>query len=494
MKIGVTFTGKETDWETGYSYFGARYYDPTLLTSWTAVDPMADKYPSLSPYNYCAWNPMKIVDPDGRDWYQNVYSGAVYYNSDIHGDKCAGTGDMKGNGWVLLGENDMFKENENDIFHSGLTLAASNGGSINQVLDNPYDFSERNTHIRGELMLEGDKAENFMKSQGYKKMPLLAKVNVMIVTQNISEGDGSVYVQKDDQSYVSKVDKIMTNNSDVNNHIDNYTFSISHNGVNVNLVINNIHGIAFSDGTIIVYNLETDGFESKQPQQQVYDEYVFVLKSQVLKDDTGTLQVDGIQFKAPSLDGLSGLQVTVNGQTVTESENGYYAYKDTAKADTSNDFTIIVKAPEGIIVDTNFINDLQNDLNDSNNVQALSAEVTPVATRFALELPINDDMIFDLLNDDNLGGNQLRTVEDFTVEVDSTQQIDISALLSNDANKDNLSEFVTVKYDADQDQAVIAVDRDGSEKHYQSENLLVLLNQAEKVTLDDLINNHQIIY
>ena len=62
-----TFTGKETDCETGFSYFGARYYDPTLLTGWTAVDPMADKYPSLSPYNYCAWNPIKLVDPDGMD-------------------------------------------------------------------------------------------------------------------------------------------------------------------------------------------------------------------------------------------------------------------------------------------------------------------------------------------------------------------------------------------------------------------------------------------
>ena len=28
---------------------------------------MADKYPSISPYAYCAWNPVKLVDPDGRE-------------------------------------------------------------------------------------------------------------------------------------------------------------------------------------------------------------------------------------------------------------------------------------------------------------------------------------------------------------------------------------------------------------------------------------------
>ena len=73
----TSFTGKETDCETGFSYFGARYYDPTLLTSWTAVDPMADKYPSLSPYNYCAWNPMKLVDPDGRDVWEIDSNGNI---------------------------------------------------------------------------------------------------------------------------------------------------------------------------------------------------------------------------------------------------------------------------------------------------------------------------------------------------------------------------------------------------------------------------------
>ena len=36
------------------------------MTMWLSVDPMADKYPSISPYAYCAWNPIKLLDPDGK--------------------------------------------------------------------------------------------------------------------------------------------------------------------------------------------------------------------------------------------------------------------------------------------------------------------------------------------------------------------------------------------------------------------------------------------
>jgi len=60
-----TFSGKKKDAETGYGYFGARYYD-SGLSIWLSVDPMSDKYPSMSPYNYCANNPVILVDPDGR--------------------------------------------------------------------------------------------------------------------------------------------------------------------------------------------------------------------------------------------------------------------------------------------------------------------------------------------------------------------------------------------------------------------------------------------
>ena len=79
-----TFTGKERDEETGYGYFGARYMDHELMTMWLSVDPMSDKYPSISPYAYCAWNPVRLIDPDGReavdDWVKNRKTGMYKWN------------------------------------------------------------------------------------------------------------------------------------------------------------------------------------------------------------------------------------------------------------------------------------------------------------------------------------------------------------------------------------------------------------------------------
>ena len=49
--------------------------DTTLATKndvskWLSPDPLSDKYPEISPYAYCGWNPVKYIDPDGRDIYR----------------------------------------------------------------------------------------------------------------------------------------------------------------------------------------------------------------------------------------------------------------------------------------------------------------------------------------------------------------------------------------------------------------------------------------
>ena len=67
IPLNTIKNNEQRDEETGYGYFGARYMDHELMTMWLSVDPMADKYPSISPYAYCSWNPVKLIDPDGNE-------------------------------------------------------------------------------------------------------------------------------------------------------------------------------------------------------------------------------------------------------------------------------------------------------------------------------------------------------------------------------------------------------------------------------------------
>ncbi len=60
------FNAKEVDPETGYHYYGARYYNSNLSV-WISVDPLADKYPWISGYAAFNNNPIFYVDPDGRE-------------------------------------------------------------------------------------------------------------------------------------------------------------------------------------------------------------------------------------------------------------------------------------------------------------------------------------------------------------------------------------------------------------------------------------------
>ena len=78
------FTGKERDWETGYDYFGARFYD-YRKGFWNSVDPLADKYPNVTPYLYCNGNPIRFVDPDGREtlnWMNPTIDPELYENAE----------------------------------------------------------------------------------------------------------------------------------------------------------------------------------------------------------------------------------------------------------------------------------------------------------------------------------------------------------------------------------------------------------------------------
>ena len=69
------YNGKELDLMHGLNLYdyGARLYDP-LVGQFTSMYPLCEKYYSVSPYAYCAGNPINRIDLDGRSIYMLFYT------------------------------------------------------------------------------------------------------------------------------------------------------------------------------------------------------------------------------------------------------------------------------------------------------------------------------------------------------------------------------------------------------------------------------------
>jgi RHS repeat-associated protein len=97
------YCGKERDEQTGFYYYGMRYY-AAWLCRFVSVDPMADEYLNLTPYAYCGNNPIRFIDPTGESWrpydkdgneidvndYDNIHGYKwIDYTTDENGNKVA---------------------------------------------------------------------------------------------------------------------------------------------------------------------------------------------------------------------------------------------------------------------------------------------------------------------------------------------------------------------------------------------------------------------
>ena len=103
------FSAKELDLETGYYYFGSRYYDPEASV-WLGVDPLADHPNQVdkSPYAYTWNNPVNLTDPDGKcpicPWLDAVVDvGFVVYDAGVLIHEKVTTGSTSAANWAALG-------------------------------------------------------------------------------------------------------------------------------------------------------------------------------------------------------------------------------------------------------------------------------------------------------------------------------------------------------------------------------------------------------
>jgi RHS repeat-associated protein len=140
------FNAKELDEETGMYYYGARYYTPEV-SIWLSVDPLADKYPSMSPYIYCAGNPVILVDPNGMDWFLNEETGQIQYQKDLRKNDAESLGEN----WAWLGKNEMFGESPDKLY-------------------NDFTGVESQSEEYTSFGFNAEDSEKFMDERGYKKV------------------------------------------------------------------------------------------------------------------------------------------------------------------------------------------------------------------------------------------------------------------------------------------------------------------------------------
>ena len=118
--------------------YGARGYYPAM-GRFTSMDPLAEKYYSISPYAYCAGNPVSNIDPFGLDVWTT--SNPEIIRQFIASCKSkSGSFVVKGDGWShftdkqVLGDKDTRGLLTTDTNHKGFTMQyVTYSGSLKEM-------------------------------------------------------------------------------------------------------------------------------------------------------------------------------------------------------------------------------------------------------------------------------------------------------------------------------------------------------------------------
>ena len=165
------YGAKELDRENGLDWYDsqARWYAPQTGRTST-LDPLAEKYPKLSPYLWCAANPIRFIDLDGNDATITINGNniTIYTNIIIYGE------------YATQNLADQYKKNIMDNWGKMTTYIDGSGKkyhitwSVNvmatkkNLKKSEMDFDGKNNYLK--VADPDDKEPSYVKNSNYGKI------------------------------------------------------------------------------------------------------------------------------------------------------------------------------------------------------------------------------------------------------------------------------------------------------------------------------------
>ena len=117
------YNGKELDRMHGLDWYdyGARWMD-AAIGRWHVMDPLCEKYYDISPYAYCAGDPVNAIDPDGKSFLTKVLKATIRISARV-----------ASNGLRELGKAATYAEAVSDIQENTSTVVDGNASTIDRI-------------------------------------------------------------------------------------------------------------------------------------------------------------------------------------------------------------------------------------------------------------------------------------------------------------------------------------------------------------------------
>ena len=107
---------------------------------------MSDKYPSFSPYTYCANNPVKLVDPNGEEVGDYYDLNGKWLGRDKNNDNLAYTATSvvkDASGYVVSAKNkSLLPIGNSELLDRATWVCGESGGSMEQITSRIHNVGD----------------------------------------------------------------------------------------------------------------------------------------------------------------------------------------------------------------------------------------------------------------------------------------------------------------------------------------------------------------